>query len=85
MLTKEQVLQSITNMPEERFDDIDILLERLVMLEKIYTGLDQLDKGEGVAIDQLQKEMNEWDNWNFLPRQFQNWKRFICSSKEILK
>jgi hypothetical protein len=62
MLTKEQVLQSITNMPEERFDDIDILLERLVMLEKIYTGLDQLDKGEGVAIDQLQKEMNEWDN-----------------------
>ena len=62
MLTKEQVLQSITNMPEERFDDIDILLERLVMLEKIYTGLDQLEKGEGVAIDQLQKEMNEWDN-----------------------
>lgn len=62
MLTKEQVLQSITNMPEERFDDIDILLERLVMFEKIYTGLDQLDKGEGVAIDQLQKEMNEWDN-----------------------
>lgn len=62
MLTKEQVLQSIRNMPEERFDDIDILLERLVMLEKIYTGLDQLDKGEGVAIDQLQKEMNEWDN-----------------------
>lgn len=62
MLTKEQVLQSIKNMPEERFDDIDVLLERLVMLEKIYTGLDQLDKGEGVAIDQLQKDMNEWDN-----------------------
>ncbi len=62
MLTKEQVLQSIKNMPEEKFDDIDVLLERLVMLEKIYTGLDQLDKGEGVAIDQLQKDMNEWDN-----------------------
>jgi hypothetical protein len=27
MLTKEQVLESIKNMPEDRFDDIDILLE----------------------------------------------------------
>ena len=62
MLTKEQVLQSIKNMPEERFDDIDVLLERLVMLEKIYTGLDQLDKGEGVAVDQMQKEMSTWDD-----------------------
>lgn len=62
MLTKEQVLQSIKNMPEDRFDDIDVLLERLVMLEKIYTGLDQLDKGEGVAVDQMQKEMSTWDD-----------------------
>lgn len=62
MLTKEQVLDSIKNMPEESFDDIDVLLERLVMLEKIYNGLSQLDKGEAISADQLQIQMKEWDD-----------------------
>lgn len=62
MLTKEQVLESIKSMPEDKFDDIDVLLERLVMLEKIYTGLTQLEGGEGIPVDQLHKQMTEWDN-----------------------
>jgi|GEM_PF-5574859 len=60
MLTKEQVLESIKNMPEERFDDMDVLLERLVMLDKIHTGIEQADKGELVSIEDLVQEMKEW-------------------------
>ena len=62
MLTKEQVIESIKSMPEDKFDDIDVLLERLVKLEKIYTGLEQLEGGEGIPLDQLHKHMTEWDN-----------------------
>ncbi|MCW3107125.1 MAG: hypothetical protein JWQ09_1631 [Segetibacter sp.] len=60
MLTKEQVIESIKNMPEERFEDIDVLLERLVMLDKIQIGIEQADKGELIPIEDLIKEMKEW-------------------------
>ncbi|MEJ7683976.1 MAG: hypothetical protein WKG06_40215 [Segetibacter sp.] len=45
MLTKELILETIKNMPEGKFEDIDVLLERLVMLDKIQTGIEQLDRG----------------------------------------
>ncbi|MEJ7683978.1 MAG: hypothetical protein WKG06_40225 [Segetibacter sp.] len=35
MLTKEKLLEFIKAMPEENFEDIDIVLEHIVMLEKI--------------------------------------------------
>lgn len=60
MLTKEQVLESIKNMPEEKFEDIDVLSERLVMLHKIQIGIEQADKGELTPIDEIIKEMKEW-------------------------
>ena len=62
MLTKEQVLESIRNMPEEKFENIDVLFERLVMLEKIHTGIEQLDNGEKITLEQLEKSFDEWDN-----------------------
>ncbi|MBA4139666.1 MAG: hypothetical protein H0X70_04030 [Segetibacter sp.] len=62
MLTKEQVIESIKNMPEDKFEDIDILMERLIILEKIYIGIDQLDRGEGITLEELEKEMETWDD-----------------------
>ena len=35
MLTKEKLLASIKAMPEDEFEDIDVLFERIVILEKI--------------------------------------------------
>lgn len=61
-MTKELILETIKNMPEEKFEDIDVLLERLVMLDKIQTGIEQLDRGEKVTIEELEKEMNMWDS-----------------------
>ena len=60
MLTKEVLLEAISKMPEEFFDDVDILLERIVMLEKIYKGIDQADRGEVISFEDLQNEMKEW-------------------------
>lgn len=60
MLTKEQVLESIKNMPEDKFENIDILSERLMMLDKIHTGIEQLENGEVISLEELIKEMKEW-------------------------
>lgn len=60
MLTKEQVIESIKNMPEDKFEDIDILLERLIMIEKIYIGIEQADNGEVISLEELEKEMETW-------------------------
>lgn len=60
MLTKEQVIESIKNMPEDKFEDIDILMERLIMLEKIYIGIEQGDRGEVISLEELEKEMETW-------------------------
>lgn len=62
MLTKELILETIKNMPEEKFEDIDVLLERLVMLDKIQTGIEQLNRGEKITIEELEKAMEEWDD-----------------------
>ena len=56
MLTKDLILETIKNMPEEEFDDIDVLLERLVILDKIQTGIEQLDRGEKITIEELEKQ-----------------------------
>lgn len=62
MLSKEFILETIKNMPEEKFENIDILLERLVMPDKIQTGIEQLDRGEKVTVEELEKAMEEWDD-----------------------
>ena len=49
-------------MPEEKFEDIDVLLERLVILDKIQTGIEQLDRGELIRSKELEKEMKQWAN-----------------------
>ena len=56
MLTKEHVLESIKNMPEDKFEHIDILLERLVMLEKIYNGIEQANNGDLIPFEDIVKE-----------------------------
>lgn len=62
MLKKEFILETIQNMPEEEFEDIDVLLERLVMLDKIQTGIEQADRGELITIEELEKEMKHWND-----------------------
>ncbi len=59
MLTKELILETIKNMPEEKFEDIDVLLERLVMLDKIQTGIEQANRGELIPLEEIIKEMKD--------------------------
>ncbi|MGN6267962.1 MAG: hypothetical protein ACTHM5_19955 [Ginsengibacter sp.] len=55
MITKEKIIESIKAMPEEKFEDIDVLLERIVLLEKIETGLKDIQNGN----THTNEEMNQ--------------------------
>jgi len=60
MLTKEKLIETINSMPEDRFDDINILLERIVELEKIERGLDDLEKGNVHTHDEVGEIVKTW-------------------------
>jgi hypothetical protein len=60
MITKQKILETINAMPEEKFDDIELVIERLILLEKIQTGIDQAEKGEMISLNELKEEMKSW-------------------------
>lgn len=60
MITKEKIIESIKAMPEERFDDIDVLLERIVLLEKIEMGLSDVEKGNTHTDEDINQMIESW-------------------------
>lgn len=60
MITKEKIIESIKAMPEENFDDIDVLLERIVILEKIETGLKDIESGNTHTNDEMNQVIEAW-------------------------
>jgi hypothetical protein len=60
MITKQKILETIKAMPEENFDDIEVVIERLVLLEKIQKGIEQADRGETISLEELKEEMKSW-------------------------
>jgi len=60
MITKQKILETISAMPEDRFEDIELVIERLVLLEKIQNGIEQADSGELISLDELKEEMKSW-------------------------
>lgn len=60
MLTKERLIESLKAMPEERFDDIDVLLERIVLLEKIEKGEQDIVEGRVFSNEEAKQKLAKW-------------------------
>lgn len=60
MLTKEKLIASIRAMPEEEFADMDILFERLVILEKIDKGENDIMEGRIYTTSEAKKKLDKW-------------------------
>ena len=58
MLTKEIVIKSIHNLPDKF--SIDDLLERLIILQKIETGLEQSKNGETFSTEEVKEKLKKW-------------------------
>ena len=60
MITKEKIIESIKAMPEEKFEDIDVLLDRIVLLEKIETGLKDIQNGNTHTNEEMNQIIESW-------------------------
>lgn len=58
MLVKEKVLETIRSLPEEF--SLDELFERLILLEKINTGLQEVEEGKVVSQEEAKEKMKKW-------------------------
>lgn len=58
MITKEQLLNTISNLPDKiSFDD---LLDRIILLDKIETGLTQSKNGKVNTTEQAKEKLSKW-------------------------
>lgn len=60
MITKIKLLELIKNMPEDKFDDIDILLDRIILLEKIENGLNDIKEGNVISEEEMETVIESW-------------------------
>ncbi len=58
MLTKEKVLQSIQDLPNEF--SLDEIVEKLILLEKIEIGLQQVKEGKVVSNEMAKQKLKKW-------------------------
>jgi len=58
MLTKEKVIQSIQDLPNEF--SLDEIVEKLILLEKIEIGLQQVKEGKVVSQSTAKQKLNKW-------------------------
>tara|TARA_R100000935_G_scaffold11996_1_gene23753 strand:- start:587 stop:769 length:183 start_codon:yes stop_codon:yes gene_type:complete len=58
MLTKTRLKEQIEKFPEEF--SIDDLVERLILIEKVETGLNQSERGDIISESDLDNEVEKW-------------------------
>jgi hypothetical protein len=58
MLTKDKVYKSLEDLPDKF--SLDELLDKLILLQKIETGLEQSDSGQTISDDDLERKLGKW-------------------------
>ena len=59
-ISKKQVIETINAMPEEEFEDIDVLLERIMILEKIEKAEKNIAAGEVYTTEEARQKLSKW-------------------------
>jgi predicted transcriptional regulator len=60
MITKEKLIETIKQMPDEKFYNIENLLEEIILLEKIEISLQAAARGEVYTEEEAHKIMSQW-------------------------
>ena len=58
MLTREKVIETIKQLPDKF--SVDEVIDRIMLLEKIETGLEQSKKGQTTPDEELNSKLPEW-------------------------
>ena len=59
MLTKKQVIEALSAIPEIEFNT-SLAIEEIILLEKVEEGLNDLKNGNVVTDEDLDKEIAKW-------------------------
>lgn len=59
-ISKKQVIESIQAMPEDEFVDVDVLLERIMLLNKIETGEKNIAEGKTYSTEEAKEKLSKW-------------------------
>ncbi len=55
---KQEALNAISKMPDS--SDIDEIMYRLYVIDKVKKGKEAVERGETVSIEELKKEIESW-------------------------
>ena len=58
MTIKEQAIKTIADLPEDV--DWEAVKERINFVSAIRKGLDELDSGKGIPVEEIEKEFRRW-------------------------
>lgn len=58
MITKDQVISSLKDMPDQF--SIDDLMDKLILLQKIETGLEQSKAGDAYSTQEAKEMLKQW-------------------------
>jgi hypothetical protein len=57
-MNKEKAIATINEMPQDF--DLEILMEKLVFIEKVEKGLEQLNSGNTIAYEEVKQRVKQW-------------------------
>ncbi len=57
-MKRDKALETVKDLPQEF--DLDILLEKLIFVEKVEQGLKQLDEGKTVPNEKVKEMIKKW-------------------------
>ncbi len=57
-MKKDKVITAINEMPQDF--DLDVLMEKLIFIEKVEKGLEQLNSGNTLTHEQVKQRVKEW-------------------------
>lgn len=60
MVTKKQVLETIDALPEDKFRNIENVIEEIILLDKIEKGVKEVRDGKSISEEEANKEMDKW-------------------------
>jgi predicted transcriptional regulator len=59
-MNKEKAITAISDMPQNF--DLEVLMERLIFIEKVEKGLEQLNSGNTLTHEQVKQRVKQWQN-----------------------
>ena len=57
-MNKEKLIATINEMPQDF--DLEVLMEKLVFIEKVEKGLEQLDSDKTITHEQVKQRVKQW-------------------------